>query len=81
MTSRSKSRWRGAEGSRRTACGSVARDDREGVIVPRRKGVPGLAAERGLLNLAQAFDRLKRTNFRYRQESMDELLDKTSGEV
>jgi predicted nucleic acid-binding protein len=57
-------------------------DDREGVIVARSKGlvvtgtlgVLGLAATRGLLNLVEAFDRLKQTNFRYRQETMDQLL-------
>lgn len=63
-------------------------DDREGVIAARRKGftvtgtlgVLSLAAERGLLNLAEAFDRLKRTNFRYRREIMDQLLGRTSRE-
>lgn len=64
-------------------------DDRDGVIVARSKGfavtgtlgVLGLAAERGLLNLAQAFDQLKRTNFRYPQEIMDRLLDTASGKA
>jgi len=59
-------------------------DDREGVIAARREGfavtgtlgVLGLAAERGLIQLADAFERLKRTNFRYRQEIMDKLLKK-----
>ena len=62
-------------------------DDREGVIAARSKGltvtgtlgVLGLAAHHGLLNLAEAFDRLKRTNFHYRQEIMDQLLDEISG--
>jgi predicted nucleic acid-binding protein len=57
-------------------------DDREGVIAARSRGlsvtgtlgVLGLAAQRGLLDLADAFNRLKRTNFRYRQEIMDALL-------
>ena len=61
-------------------------DDREGVIAARLEGfavtgtlgVLGLAAERGLINLADAFERLKRTNFRYRQEIMDQLLKKRS---
>jgi predicted nucleic acid-binding protein len=62
-------------------------DDREGVIAARNKGltvtgtlgVLGLAAQRGLLNLAEAFEALKRTNFHYRQEIMDQLLAETSG--
>jgi predicted nucleic acid-binding protein len=49
-------------------------DDREGVIAARREGftvtgtlgVLSLAAERHLLNLAEAFERLKRPNFRFR---------------
>jgi predicted nucleic acid-binding protein len=53
-------------------------DDREGVMVARSKGlavtgtlgVLGLAARRGLVDLADSFARLKRTNFRYRQEVM-----------
>jgi predicted nucleic acid-binding protein len=63
-------------------------DDREGVIAARREGfavtgtlgVLSLAAERRLLDLAEAFNRLKRTNFRFRQEIMDQLLDRTFGE-
>jgi predicted nucleic acid-binding protein len=58
-------------------------DDREGVMVARNKGfvvtgtlgVLNLAARRGLINLADSFARLKRTNFRYRQQIMDALLD------
>ena len=61
----------------------VLMDDREGVRVARSKGfrvigtlrVLDLGARRGLLDLADAFERLKRTNFRYRQELLDELLD------
>jgi len=44
-------------------------------------GVLGLAAQRGLLDLADAFDRLKRTNFRYRQETMDVVLKETAGKA
>jgi predicted nucleic acid-binding protein len=63
-------------------------DDREGVIAARSQGfvvtgtlgVLSLAAERRLLNLAEAFERLKRTNFRFRQEIMDHLLGKVFGE-
>ena len=44
-------------------------DDREGVV----------AARYGLLDLRAAFDRLKRTNFRYRQEILDALLNEIEG--
>jgi hypothetical protein len=49
----------------------VLMDDREGV----------LAAQRGLLILSEAFDRIKRTNFRYRQATMDALLAEVSGKA
>jgi predicted nucleic acid-binding protein len=63
-------------------------DDREGVMVARSKGlavtgtlgVLGLAARRGLVDLADSFARLKRTNFRYRQEIMDDLLAQQADE-
>jgi predicted nucleic acid-binding protein len=66
----------------------VLMDDREGVRVARNKGfrvigtlrVLDLGARRGLLDLADAFERIKRTNFRYRQEIMDELLDQQRSE-
>jgi predicted nucleic acid-binding protein len=62
-------------------------DDREGVIAARRKGfrvagtlgVLSMAARRDLLNLADAFERLKRTSFHYRQEIMDQFLEESSG--
>jgi predicted nucleic acid-binding protein len=65
----------------------VLMDDREGVLAARRKGltvagtlgVLGLAAQRGLLILSEAFDLIKRTNFRYRQDTMDALLAEASG--
>jgi predicted nucleic acid-binding protein len=58
-------------------------DERKGAQVAMTKGfdvtgtlgVLGLAARRGLVDLADAFERLKRTNFRYRQEIMDGLLN------
>jgi predicted nucleic acid-binding protein len=61
-------------------------DDREGVIAARSKGLTvtgmlgalGLAAHHGLLNLAQAFDRLKLTNFHYRQDVMDQSLNEVT---
>jgi predicted nucleic acid-binding protein len=37
-------------------------------------GVLDLAAQRGLIDLAQAFTRLKATSFRYRQGLLDALL-------
>jgi predicted nucleic acid-binding protein len=63
-------------------------DDREGVVVARNKGfavtatlgVLNLAARRGLVNLGDSFARLKRTNFRYRQEIMDAILAEQAGE-
>jgi predicted nucleic acid-binding protein len=63
-------------------------DDREGVVVARNKGfavtvtlgVLSLAARRGLVNLSNSFALLKRTNFRYRQGIMDEILAEQGGE-
>ncbi len=63
-------------------------DDRKGVVVARSKGfavigtlgVLNLAARRGLIDLADSFARLKRTNFRYRQEILDALLDELARE-
>jgi predicted nucleic acid-binding protein len=60
----------------------VLMDDREGVAAARQKGFAvigtlgllDLAARHGLLNLAEAFAGLKTTNFRYRQNIMDNLL-------
>jgi predicted nucleic acid-binding protein len=58
-------------------------DDREGVTAAESKGlkVAGtlavllMAAQRGILDLTEAFDRLKRTSFHYRQEILDRFLD------
>ena len=60
----------------------VLMDDRAGVTVARRRGlavtgtlgVLDLAARRGLVNLAEAFERLKATSFYYRQGLFDALL-------
>jgi len=52
-----------------------------GLDVTGTLGILQRAARRGLLNLADAFDRLKRTNFRYRQETMDKLLNEISGQA
>ena len=64
-------------------------DDRRGVAVAVQKGLVvtgtmGLlarAASKGIIDLAEAFDRLKRTNFRYRQETMDNLLTEVRKET
>ena len=64
----------------------ILMDDREGVAAARSRGLTatgtlgilGLAAQQGLLNLADAFNRIKRTNFRYRQDIMDALLAEVS---
>jgi predicted nucleic acid-binding protein len=61
-------------------------DDRRGVTAALQRGLTvtgtmGLlarAAKHGILDLADAFDRLKRTNFRYRQETMDRLFKESS---
>ncbi len=60
----------------------ILMDDRAGVIVARSLGfrvmgtlgILDLAARHGLIDLAAALARLKATNFRYRQEMLDELL-------
>src|ERR1035441_10043088 len=62
-------------------------DERKGTTVALGKGfdvtgtlgILSLAARRGLVDLAESFARLKRTNFRYRQEIMDELLNQQEG--
>jgi predicted nucleic acid-binding protein len=60
----------------------ILMDDRQGVAFARAKGfavtgtlgVLDLAAQRGLINLTQAFTRLKETSFHYRQGLLDALL-------
>jgi predicted nucleic acid-binding protein len=62
-------------------------DDRKGTAVALGKGfdvtgtlgVLRLAARRGLVDLADSFARLKRTNFRYRPEMLDDLLNQEEG--
>jgi uncharacterized protein len=59
-------------------------DDRKGAAVALTKGfevtgtlgILDLAAEGGLIDLGDALDQLKNTNFRYRQELLDALLRK-----
>lgn len=69
----------------------VLMDDRAGVAVAQRQGftvtgtlgVLDLAAQHGLVDLADAFAQLRATSFRYRREIMDRLLArprKTEGE-
>jgi predicted nucleic acid-binding protein len=65
----------------------ILMDERKGTAIALGKGfdvtgtlgVLGLAARRGLVDLADSFGRLKRTNFRYRQEIMDQLLNQQKG--
>jgi len=52
----------------------VAAAYRQGLAVTGTLGVLDLAAKRGLVDLAAAFERLKSTNFRYRPQIMDALL-------
>ncbi len=60
----------------------VLMDDQDGVTAARRQGlivtgtlgVLDLAARRGLIDLAEAFERLKATTFYYRQGLLDSLL-------
>lgn len=60
----------------------VLMDDREGATVARRQGIAvtgtlgvlDLAARRGLIDLAEAFERLTATSFYYRQGLLDALL-------
>jgi predicted nucleic acid-binding protein len=62
-------------------------DERKGAAVALRKGFEitgtlGLltrAAQRGLLNVADALALLKRTNFHYRQALLDAVLKKYTG--
>jgi len=54
---------------------AVAVARREGFVVTGTLGVLDLAARRGLIDLSAAFARLKTTNFRYRPEIMDLLLE------
>ena len=61
----------------------ILMDERKGTVVALAKGfeVTGtlgilrLAAQRGLIDLADTLAKLKRTNFRYRQEMIDDLLN------
>jgi predicted nucleic acid-binding protein len=58
-------------------------DERRGVKAARGKGIEvtgtlgvlSLAGKRGIINLAEAFHRIKQTTFRYPQDVMDQFLD------
>jgi predicted nucleic acid-binding protein len=60
----------------------VLMDERKGTRISLRKGfavtgtlgILDLAARRGLIDLAESFDRLKTTNFRYRPVMLEDLL-------
>lgn len=52
----------------------------KGFVVTGTLGVLALAARRGLVEIGDAFARLKRTNFRYRPAIMDALVDQNSRE-
>jgi predicted nucleic acid-binding protein len=53
----------------------------KGIEVAGTLGVLSRAAQRHLLNLADAFERVKRTNFRFRQEILDKFLNEISGQA
>ena len=65
----------------------ILMDDREGVLIARSKGfrvtgtlgILSMAAGRGLVDLAEAFDLIKQTTFHCDQEIMDQLLTDASG--
>jgi predicted nucleic acid-binding protein len=62
-------------------------DDREGVLVARKKGLAvtgtlgilDMAARRSLLDLAEAFQRLRNTTFRCPEEIMSGLMHRSAG--
>lgn len=62
-------------------------DDRRGVKAARGKGIEvtgtlgvlGLAGQHGIIDLAEAFNRIKQTTFRYPQDIMDKFLDENAG--
>jgi predicted nucleic acid-binding protein len=54
---------------------------RRGSRLPGTLGILRLSARRGLFDIAETVAKLKRTNFRYRPEMMDDLLSEFSGDV
>jgi len=67
----------------------ILMDDEEGVVAAREKGlevtgtlgVLSRAAQRHLLDLRKAFERVKRTNFRYQEDVLDEFLARIEGKL
>lgn len=65
----------------------ILMDDREGVLIARSKGfrvagtlgILSMAAERRLVNPAEAFERIERTSFHCQKGIMDRLLAENSG--
>src|SRR6187431_1188308 len=65
----------------------ILMDDRKGSNAASRSGFAVIgtlgilvrASQREILDLPGAFDRLRNTNFRFRQEMLDALLDKQKG--
>jgi predicted nucleic acid-binding protein len=65
----------------------ILMDDRAGVAAARSHGLEATgtlgvlvrAASQNLVDLPQAVERLKATNFRYRPELLDTLLDRHAG--
>lgn len=51
---------------------------KSGIEIARTLGVLALAGKRGMIDLAEAFDRLKQTTFRYPREVMDQFLDQNA---
>jgi predicted nucleic acid-binding protein len=51
----------------------------KGFTVIGTLGVLDLASRRGLIAIGPAVERLKKTNFRYRQEMLDELISGVDG--
>jgi predicted nucleic acid-binding protein len=70
-----------------SGAGAVLIDDRAGATAAKALGftvIPTLrilqwAAQTGLLDLRDAFERLRSTNFRYRRDLMDQLLSELDG--
>jgi predicted nucleic acid-binding protein len=69
------------------AAGLILVDDRAGKLAAQAEGLEATGtlgvlqrgARRGLIDLADAFVRLKATNFRYRPEMIDEILSRFEG--
>jgi predicted nucleic acid-binding protein len=60
---------------------AVAAAHEMGITVTGTMGLLARASKRGMIDLADAFARLKLTNFRYRQETMDKFLAEQGGKT